>query len=205
MSYYKTADDINFRLANTYIFYDGQLVYCVRAGIAPNGQLGVTIQDLPDLNNMRTVPLDDPKLNFYKMRIGYVNGRDQAFYLVRSPQRQTQQGLSDKNVWCRGVKGGFERQRFSGLVPLRESLDSLRGKYPTFDDCALRIDERRASSLAFHRSFALSRKDLGCWYLNYKGEAVAWGSPDGFNLGQPYKHLRECIEESGIRVKVNAR
>lgn len=188
-------DQAALRLANTVVEYDGR-PYLVANVSGNNVNPTLDLMDLPKQRDVIKILADDPKLNYRRFQLGYVNYNRNALYLSRMPARQQKQGLCNTNVNV----SGDGRWNFNIIMGSDAINDVFQNRYPTFNEAVDSI--KPGESMAFSRRFAVYLdEDLGFYELRYKGERIAWGDPAVFNLPSNYTYLTEVIQQEGIRVR----
>lgn len=192
---YDSAEQAQLRLGQTIVGYDGKPVYVHRVNKAEELECSL----MNRMEALITVALNDPKLNINKFPLGYVNVRNRAVYLSRSPMRQQRQGLCRQNVLVKNAAG----VNFLDVAKTPGFVDAWTNVYPTIKDCLNQFDiNPDLKSMAFNRRWALYQdKDLGFFELLYRGERVAWGDPQGFVLPSEYSYLRESLAECGVNIR----
>ena len=202
---YDSAAEANRRLQRSVIMYDGYPVYVNGCADDRDGEVCVAITPLPKMRDELSVKLNDPKLDYRNLPLGYVNGTREARYYLRRAYRHQIQGLCDANVTCANVKpddgiGGLPR--FRDLFRSSGLVDCMKGVYPSLEEAKAQLDnpDGEKSSVAFHRTLALYKDPrLGYYKLLHRGEEIAWGSCEGFILPTLYEHLREQLTELGVK------
>lgn len=195
---YDSAEQTKMRLGGTIVMYDG--FPAVVNAVTPDNRLQLV--GLPKGRDAFMCNVNDDKLNFQDFKLGYVNYSGVAGYLTRSPMRQQQQGISDRNI--KMPKEFVEKNvRFNYLKLVPEFADALRGVYPTFEETIRRLEANgNIKSMAFARRFALYRDvELGYYELLYRGKKVAWGDPRQFNLPSEYTYMTELIQHEGVNIR----
>lgn len=197
---YDGPEQTKMRLAETVVAYDGKPVYVT--GVTAGNKLNLV--KLPKMNDNFVCGLNDPKLNFLDLRLGYVNTNNYAAYMRRTAGRQQRQGLHKGVV----IIGDRDLQNkvvlnWEELIHTPEFFDAFQGIYPNFADVVQRMLENpKIRSMAFHRRFALHRdEELGFYELRYRGRRVAWGDPNQFNLPSEYSYMTEMIQAEGINLR----
>lgn len=201
--HYTDVRDANQHLLGTVVMFAGQPAFIHEIQVNPADQHGFIahIGHLPRINNMVTVDLFSPDLEPKKLRLGYVNVSSvgHAMFCSRIPAKQYHQGLCRGNVSIPPINGqrltSFER-----LLTEPGFADALRNQYPTYEEAARLLENPDYRSMAFHRSYALEKDELGFFRLFYKGEPVAFGENKQFKLADKFKYLREEITELGVQV-----
>lgn len=204
---YENVEEVNHRLANTIVMYDGEPMLVTQGSQRVGGPVSVVLRRLknrPEGKNEFVVPLDDPALNYRTFALGYINftATGEALYVTRNAARRTKQGLDDNNVV---VQHSSEVGRVN-LSTLRSYSDSffdfMAGRYPTFGEARERFKKTSGNlqSVAFHRNFALHYdRRLGLDTLFFKGRKVGYcGNDNKLVLGPDYQYLRELVHEQKL-------
>jgi hypothetical protein len=147
--------------------------------ISPKGI--ATAYFLKDENEFFT---DIDNLNLEPVPLGYINYKNQAYYLVRKPIREDwRQGLRVGNIAFIGPQGFME-------FPRKELRDTILNQYPTFAQAVEAVAKQRKAKVAFSRVFAVSADKE----LLYKERVV--GSFDKLpQLSDKFRYLHECLQE----------
>lgn len=213
---YKTAEEFNERMNNTIVWFNDEPVWVV--GLHPGGRLKVSYCPLPTGKwtggmpvvgeRLAVAPLSDNGWKAKDLLLGYVNdlhevGRPvMATYITRMPVRRWKQGLTAENL---DIPEGTGHNYWT-LMALPAFKDALVGKYPVFQEAkatVMAIDKwgKDKARVAFSRSFALEYGADEILWLLYRGFRVA-NSPNGevFRLPEAKSHLREIIENQGLKV-----
>jgi hypothetical protein len=196
---YDSIEQANMRLQHTVVKYDGRPVLI--KGVNGTGR-GLDAYMLPHAKDIIQIKLQDPKLDVANLALGYVNVNDYAVYLTRIPGRQQKQGLCKSNVMF-GQNGRNVDLGWQNLIVTPEFSDAFRGIYPSFNEVIERLyANEELQSMAFSRRFALEMdKELAFFQLLYRGQKIAWGDPQNFNLPSEYTYLSELIRQEGVNVR----
>jgi len=154
-----------------------------------------------------TVSLADPLLNVMNLRLGYVNYRGSAHYLMRKGVRGDgfKQGLTQANVTCNpipaGWTGGRLREFISTLLSSQGHVDLCAGKWPSLKEAADEFQRTKSSpnpttSIAISRHFAIEfDPDMEDYTLLHRGEKVARANDiKAFRLNARNKFLEESLK-----------
>lgn len=202
---YDTVENTGARLNGTVVMYDGRPVQVLNAQAGTKQEpIQVNLQFLPKMRDNILVSINDPKLEVRNLPLGYVNIYNDALYLTRSPCRQFKQGLSSNCVIIPRMENrDVGAPSFKTLLGRAEFSDAMSGIYPTYREALDMIfNDPDKKAVAFSRRFALYRdRQLGFFELRYKGNRVAWGDPNNFNLPSEFMYLSEVITEQGISVR----
>lgn len=162
--------------------------------------------------------LDSRKFNrFRPFPLGMCNFAGRAYYLERTPNRKTEQGLIPSMVLETPVTCSTSNQPVGGISgPRNVDLWSnwfrlcVKGEYPDPDTClqALLDPDVTNESAAFHREFALVRGPLNMLFLAYQQEVIGLLPNSDFSLihlGKNQGYLREVVEELKLFQYINVR
>jgi hypothetical protein len=215
---FDNENDITQKLGNTVILVDGLPVY-VRKGITKDGKLGMLVDLLPRTEDKKDsnkfVALDYHGLDYRTInsRLGYCNVFEkkstQAVYLMRMAARKPHQGIcSDNMSWPHlkeNAKLGIHKAplAWSSLVNNQSFVDMILERYPKLSKIGQMFAKRdTVQSVAFHRFFAVNRKAVGPFFLEYKGKDIAWAEDvSSFILCKDYAYLQETLEYNDIAIK----
>lgn len=179
-------NDVQSRLADTFIRYDGKAVYVAESD--PRRKQ-MRIYELPVVDNgAKMVAWNDPKIDISSIELGYGNYLrttpeglkvNRVFYLYRSPQKRTfRQGVHAHSISVDDISG---RQVGTNIPTFTNYQDMgwcnlLNGVYPSGQD---RIDMlAECSEAALSKDVAISKDRFGLMYIYIRGEQVAYKSPD---------------------------
>lgn len=207
---YDVVEQVNMRLVGSTILVQNEpaeVIACRKVGKT----MFIQVAYLPKKTVVDELDLTDPQVNIREFKLGYVNYMNEALYLSRIPARQQVQGLCGRNVHvppysrenARVLERGEHSADFNRLRLTAEFRDAIRGIYPSLQEAIAMLDnDDDRISVAFGRCFALKKdKDLEFFELLYKGDRVAWGDPNNFNLPSSSSFLREVLEESRINYR----
>lgn len=200
---YDCVDQADMRLRGCVILIDGDPCEVMRVKQGAKGKnLLIEYAALPGRHKVDEIGLEDDRVNFRQIPLGYVNNGGDAYYLRRTPARQQRQGLCNGNVL---VSAGVRRQpRFNDLIITGPFKDMIHNTYPTIDE-ALALFEKDADrvSVAIHRHFAMKiDRDFNSFELHYKGQRIAWGDPHVWNLPSHLSYMKEIMQESKINFRM---
>lgn len=142
-----------------------------------------------DSEDLVSVPTDD--IDLTPFRLGYVNKYSRAIYIVKVPKRQD---------WRQGLR--LEQlQSLSGVaikyLNNRDLRHMLMNKYPTLDECVLKLEEALAEGnhtnvgFAWHYDWAL----LEGFKVQYRGNRIVGQLVNNqVILDDQYTYLREALE-----------
>jgi len=133
---------------------------------------------------MRYISLDDEGVDLTPLKVGYLNCRRGASYLVRDARRRWKQGLDQQGISVEG-----DNYLVHDFYSSQEFLDCLEGKYPSLLEATFTAKDKH-KSVAFNRKWAVGPTEE----LYYRGKIVG-NSKDGLHLNEVYKYLKELLEE----------
>lgn len=161
------------------------------------------------------VPWNDKDIDFKYLgeRIGYLNskvdGRPAAAYIARAPVRKSILGLRYDNVIIQPVSiepnsdfpSGSRKFKLDHLLD-RNFVDMWDEIYPTFKVIKNRLESPGILSIAFNRKFAINKKRVGPFFLEYRGRDIGWSDDiEKFTLDKNCRHLAETLEFYGVSFK----
>ena len=111
----------------------------------------------------------ESEFNYSAPEIGYVNYRNSAYYLSRSPIRGRKQGLDVSNLITDPDLPPGEKRN---LLKSKSLSSCITNKYPNFSVILIDIREGLIKSLAFSRLFALGRVDYRLIGVFFRGRLV---------------------------------
>ena len=133
---------------------------------------------------MKRISLDSPLIDLTPLKVGYVNFKRGASYLVRKAARRWKQGLDTQGIIVTGAD-----YRVGDYTDSKPFLDCLKGEYPPLAE-ALFTAKLEEKTIAFDRRWAVGWTGT----LYYRGKAVG-NTHDGLHLNDVYKYLKELLEE----------
>lgn len=136
------------------------------------------------------VPIKD--LNLEPVKLGYMNSKRKAGYLMRIPERKWKQGLRERNIYS---KDGVTVNILSPNL-----FNTIRGIYPSLKDCVDYLYNDEVLSSAFSRDFSVYTKGASKKiYLRYKyftvGKVDLVGGVALPKLDNNFDYLNECMNE----------
>ena len=200
---YETAREANDRLSNTVIFLGDSPIFVVEVAGASKEALKIHYSTFDDIRQGvvggKSVPLNDPAVNVYNMRLGYLNSAraKTAIYLTRRPVRRMNQGLC-----VDAITGYINYLSANQLLSDPGFEDCLVGKYPSFSEAVERLEQDPTLvSVAFARNMAIERDLKGLPHkLMHRGNKIGL-----LNKGREpqipecFDYLTETLKEVGIR------
>lgn len=131
-------------------------------------------------------------LDLTPVKLGYVNSTTYASYIQRRPERRYRQGFRQSSMHNLSDTPGVRI-----LSP--ELASTIRGIYPTLEMCIDRVENGEATTQAFSREFAVSRKLQKGYTLLFKDKVVGWvdcnDNVQTFGLDNKYEYLSEMLTE----------
>lgn len=208
---FDTEEDIQQKLGGTVVLYDKKPMAVHSAG-TKGGKPGITFTDLHGMN-AAWVNITDPKLDYKSLGgiLGYVNvvnnDYSQAIYLTRMAVRKSIQGLSDANVYIPNLSpnhktGSLGKSLSWSLLSKNAAFENMvLGVYPKLSEMS-GLFSGYATSVAFHRLFAVNLPKVGPFFLEYRGKDIAWSdTPDAWNLSKNFFYLMETLEFNDVPIR----
>jgi hypothetical protein len=207
---FDTVTDANQKLVGTVILYNEAPIYVTKAvdhAFEP-GKVSVGLKYTHLVGGEEGLcKLTEPEVDFRSIhaRLGYMNavskvGHKQAIFVQRMAKRLSVQGLASNNLKFQQFDGtpSLEQyqSKFDEHYKQKYFSDMLKGTYPSKAEAAdLLLKDKDRVSVAFNRYFALLRKNVGPYFLEYKGREVGWSTNlKKYNLSGAYEHLGETLE-----------
>ena len=113
-----------------------------------------------DERDIGIITTDSKNIDLSPVELGFcnfkINGEHNTFYTYRSPQRMWKIGLHLNNFMINSLEPlefFFENSR---ILYSKSLEDTIKNKYPSFDECIIKIHKPHIKSIAFSRDFALS-------------------------------------------------
>lgn len=206
---YETTEEVNFRLKDTVVLYDGKPVYITQVRI-PEAEDGkeiarVFFKELPIVGRGGRETrkfLSSRKFDLTPFKMGYMNFSGSAVFVSRSPVRQNRQGLSQAVTTFTDCKGRrYENITFNLMLQSLGFVDMVNGKYPSFKDAGELLGDNETSSVAVSRTFAfVIYHDLEALLLLHKGTrcGIALKEDKAVKVPPKFHFLREEMEEHRI-------
>lgn len=155
-----------------------------------------------DLNTQRInlTKFNSEDFDFTPVRIGYVNYRGVANYIIRNPIRQFKAGTAPTN--CHIVPINIKLLDHKKIARVSESqmrslefnsielLDALNNNYPSIENIVKDMKENKAIiSLAFDKQFAIDYK----YNIYYRNKLVGKFIDNNIKLLDQYEYLTRCL------------
>ena len=190
ISYGGDYDYANAKLADSIVMLNNMPVYI--HGVNNDGQV-----DYIPLGWNESYHTDLRNFDLTTKKLGYINlDGGSASYIARYPSRTWKQGLRMSNIY-------FVLRGLSRPIPMHSPnfINCILGKYPKIDVCMDILDNSEANSVAFSRSFSISKKSKkGIHSLLFKDRGVGIFSQDDkgqhFDLQPEYSFLTEMLNET---------
>lgn len=184
---YDSGNDVQARLADTFIRYDGKAVYVSEAD---SRRKSLRIFELPVVSHQegKTIPWDDPKIDISSIELGYGNylrvnqegtRENMVFYLSRLPQKRTfRQGVHAHSLTSEDISGRSVTGNITQFTNYNDKgwSNLLNGIYPTGEERQRMM--AAWSEVAISKDMAVSKDRFGLIYIYIRGEQVAYKSPD---------------------------
>lgn len=205
---YENIHDAQMRLQNTVVLYDGEPVWITEVAERGDGDpkddiFRVYAHPIPmkarePKAQMRKF-ISSKKFDMAPFPMGFLNKDGQVYYCTRLPRRQQRQGLSNGTFSCTLVPAQLQIAipRLEQLVVAPEFYACIKGLYPEYDEAVKEIERGNASSVAFHRQFALvSDPELEeLLYLYHKKDKVGFMMDGKIKLTHKGRCLKEALQE----------
>lgn len=177
------SQDLRQRLEGGIIFYNGLPHYVTQARADSSRPLHLV--PITDMNgDSFSVSLDDDLLDVSSPKLGYVNHRNNAYYLSRIPARRYKQSLclnsleifspsQNMSVYNAGTGAGnsnLARDILFGLSTHHMFTDS----YPSSKGAIKLLQSGSVNSVALSRNVAVTRNDFGVCHVWYKNQNVGY-------------------------------
>lgn len=215
---FDTQEEVQQKIVETVILHKGLPIWVQSAKKAlRDGGINVYYYYIDDPSQeTRSGDVTDPDFNFRTIgeHIGYINVNEgpykEALYLRRTPVRRSYQtqGLSRHNLFIPTTRGstsqGIPAHRFSfnQVYKMQTFVSMFKNEYPTLKQIRLAFTkEQQRMSAAFHARLAINKSPTGLFNLEYKGQDIGYTEDlETFKLDPEFKHLREGLDEAGLRV-----
>lgn len=222
---YENVEEIQFRIGNSIVLYEGRPVYISRVALPEPGEDGkevarVFFYELPFGGVARRDPFGDEvkikpqagevrkylsskKFDLSPFPMGYWNtAKGEAVFVSRVPIRQNRQGLTQESCSFKDCRGkNAEGHTFASMIRCQGFLDMVNGKYPDFKEAGNRLDAKEGSSVAVSRNFAfIVDHDLEALLLMHRGVkcGLALKGDKALRLPPKFHFLRQEAEECRI-------
>lgn len=202
---YDNAQDAQRYLGGTVVYWKGEPHYVDECRGLRDGTIEACLSPLPGPNHVAAIRVNiaDPDFNCMKYKLGYVNMRGGTVaYVSRRPARIQSQGLCGANlsvlIQNNPHMGG--RAGFANLIGDPGFVDTLKGKYPSIKEARERLlSDKTVRAVAFDPRFCIKRHRQfnNLFFLNYKGDDVAYSDCAEFSLPSEFQYLFETCSEKG--------
>lgn len=217
---FSSTDDAYAKIGKSVLSYKEE-PYCVGAvnyarkdTHTPTYVIQLRKAELPDLssNYDPPIPLEDKNIDWKNLGdfLGYNNQYNSAIYVSRMPVRKTIFGLRSDNIHCTSVQVPVSPNYPNGIksVKLDHLLnkyfsDMWHGKYPSLKEIVSSFEDNHdLRSIAFHKKFAVNKKQIGPFFLEYRGRDIGWSDDiNKFTLDRSFRYLTETLEYYGVDFK----
>lgn len=219
---FDSGKDAFQKLGNTVILLNETPIYITGCEDGPKDSVVLKYYKLPiegaGTPELLSTTLDEKYVDFRSLgsRLGYINGVSpkgdkQAVFVSRMPKRLSVQGINSNNLMFQHFMDFTNNNKalstdFKSLYKTQGFSDMLKGAYPGRKQAAEKLlHDKSFTSLAFARWFAFVRKQVGPFYLEYKGKEVGWSSDlKTVNLSKAYTHLQETLDYYDIPHELSA-
>lgn len=182
-------DDVRMNLHNSVCMYRGEPVYVQVAGDEVRvAKVGTDRWGKADYLSS--------EFDYCAMRMGYMNYKEDAFFLSRLPDRRNNQGLTlalihsqprlPNNYWWSNPCFG----------------DALMGRYPNRDQALEDVNSGRYESCAFNRQFAFRRHGDRHTTLMFRNRMIAIKDYSAMRFdmipGKDTSFIRRVMDREGV-------
>lgn len=206
---YETVDEIETRLSNSVVLYDGKpvLITGIRFPEAEDGKeiARVFFKELPIGGGVKDVRkfLSSKKFDLSPFPMGYFNHDGRVGYITRTANRQYKQGLNAKNckIFDKTLKTNNKHVMFDRLSVSKAFADMVNNIYPSFQEAEDMLDRADRTEVAIAHNFALVfEEDIDCYTLLRRGDVCGLLLPGSkkVKLSRKFDFLKEEIEEAKI-------
>lgn len=195
---FDNLDDVNTKFMGTICYHEGVPVYVKQALNGDNpGEFFLHVNALNQ--KLKSIKLEDKAFNYKNYNIGYVNYGQQAIWWFRKPIKQYRQGLK-KDQMAVIMPNGYHPDLDMSFTFSKPVVNMLENSYPSVSEIKSHIRNGEATSIAFHKDFALAWDKLhNDFIIEYRGKAVGVGlDPEvkSFRLIAEHQHLNEALQEA---------
>lgn len=185
---YEREEDIRARLENTIIRYENDPVL-----VTGHDGFNIFINYLSGTKK-EIVSIKDKKLNFKSIPLGYVNYKGKTYYLQRIPHRRWKHGVSRGGIYSLTPNAPVEYLLNKPLVA------TVKNIYCSYEKALKEIEKKQVYSIAFDRSLAIRKEELGNTKLEYKGTEAGYFEMGKVRLGKNFKYLKEQLIFKGVKI-----
>jgi hypothetical protein len=159
-------------------------------------------KDTPVLRKQINSPLFN---KFRPFPLGMCNSDGNTYYLERTPNRKTEQGLIatmiSESIISTAVQSNAGKMPYGNIALFSKEFEAcVMADFPPAVIClkALTNPSIDNTAVAFHRYFALCRGPIDTLFLAYKADIVGVLPNNDFSrlkLGKEFEHTREVVED----------
>lgn len=156
-------DDVRRMLVNHVCMYKGEPVFVTRSSTHR-----VNVSYLKDPFVVETIDYRVAEFTYKSPPLGYLNWQGEAFYLTRTPA----EGYHSPALSMHALKipeALYPKIDTSRFLQTKELAVCIKGEHPSFADAIKAVREGEATSMAFHRHFAIDRRAKGRCVLEKRG------------------------------------
>jgi hypothetical protein len=135
-----------------------------------------------DTNKRLTVKYTDPEFDYSHIPLGYMQLKDQAYYLTREPQRIASQGLTPRAVRSFPAYP-LNREH---LIVRKEFINCVLGKHASYEEAITMLREG-SQGVSIGRHMAIYRQSAKIFMADYRGRTVAISQNKGVSFS-PVEH-----------------
>lgn len=168
-------NDVTARLDGGICFYNNHPYTMMTGGGGGNTCI---LRPLHGTRREQLVSLKDEGLDISSPILGYVNTKNEAIYVMRSPDRRYKQTLSPTSIIGMTISGRvLTGESLTEAIFSKNGEDMLLNKYPTLEEALKFIEsgtttKRSSLSIAFNRDVALAKDSFGITRVYFKGKEV---------------------------------
>lgn len=186
------AQDFEQRMHGGIAFYD-------RKPVLVQASRGViSISDFPEQTRARNIDKDDPLLDLSSPTLGYINFKNDAFYVARKPERKYKQTLTFGaiSLWNPSTNKA-SAQSTEAIFYTKEFAAMLLGVYPKLEDVlkTLNNDTTKVKARAIDRDVCIAKDSYGIIRVYYKYDEVGHIEPGETIVRVPHTELAWVISK----------
>jgi len=189
--------DIVQQYQNNLVSYKGRHVYISRVFEDKR----VKIFDL-ESRLTEVIPFQRHDFSVIKKRLGLVNIGDSVIYISRIPVRKMGIGINSNNVSISPLPVKYPQGRDEAIYAIRSLVheginNTLKGKYPSFQQALEQVCAEKPSTVAFDRQFAVT-SELSIYYKTKFVGIVSKDAKSASDImfADQYKHLSILLENN---------
>ncbi len=150
---------------------------------------------------------DDPKFDVASPPLGYMQHKNEVWYLTRIPLRKTKQGVCQAAIACRQLGHKIDYSAKTLGSPIQKLLfsqgfiDMVKGNYPPLGDSLKKLrglhakDSEKVYQVCVRRDVAMEINQVGVINVSYKGKFCGWIQPDKNMVHIPHSDLGWVISK----------